>query len=97
MPANADLQFSSPACSFIFMRDSVTAKYLEALELIPLAEVARGTGRAYSTLQGYRSGWRRPTSAAARELAGFLRQRAVRFEQAADALDVAVGEEEEDD
>ncbi len=72
----------------------MTAKYLEALELMPLAEVARGTGRAYTTLQGYKYGHRRPTLAAVRELAGFLRQRAVRFQQAADALDAAVGEEE---
>ncbi len=76
------------------MRESVTTKYLEALELMPLAEIARGTGRAYSTLQGYRSGWRPVTTAAVRELAGFLRQRAGRFQQAADALDAAVGEED---
>ncbi len=78
------------------MRESVTAKYLEALELIPLAEIARGTGRAYTTLQSYKYGQRRVTSAAARELAWFLRQRAGRFQQAADALDAAVGEEEGD-
>ena len=78
------------------MRESVTAKYLEALELMPLAEIARGTGRAYTTLQAYKYGQRRVTTAAARELAGFLRQRGVRFEQAAAALDAAVGEEEGD-
>jgi hypothetical protein len=76
------------------MGESVTAKYLEALELLPLAEIARGTGRAYPTLQAYKYGQRRVTSAAARELAGFLRQHAGRFQQAADALDAAVVEEE---
>ena len=35
----------------------MTAKYLEALELIPLAEIARGTGRAYTTLQAYKLAW----------------------------------------
>lgn len=96
MPANADLQPSSIVCSFTYMGKSVTARYLEALELIPLAEIARGTGRAYTTLQAYKYGQRRVTTAAARELAGFLRQRAGRFQQAADALDAAVVEEERD-
>ncbi len=96
MPANADLQLFSCVCSFTYMGKSVAARYLEALELIPLAEIARGTGRAYTTLQAYKYGQRRVTSVAARELAGFLRQRSVRFEQAADALDAAVVEEERD-
>ncbi len=74
----------------------MTAKYLGALELIPMAEIARGTGRAYTTLQAYKYGQRRVTTAAAHELSGFLRQRAVRFQQAADALDAAVVEEEGD-
>ncbi len=78
------------------MGESVTAKYLEALKLTSLAKVSRETGRAYTTLQSYQYGQRRVTTAAARELAGFLRQRAGRFQQAADALDAAVGEEESD-
>ena len=74
----------------------MTARYLEALGLVPLAEIARGTTRSYPTLQAYKYGERRITEDAARELASFLRDRAAEFTDAADAIEAALAEEEAD-
>ncbi len=81
-------------CTIAYMGDRVTARYLEALGLLPLADLARGTGRAYPTLQAYKYGERRITENAARELAAYLRQRAGEFERAAEAIEAALAEEE---
>jgi len=78
------------------MGDKVISRYLEALELVSLAEIARGTSRSYPTLQAYKYGERRITEDAARELASFLRSRAAEFHEAADAIEAALAEEGED-
>ena len=62
------------------------------LELVSLTEVAAGTGRGYSTLQAYKAGTRNPSSAAAREIAAYLRDRAEEFSEIADALEAAADE-----
>ncbi len=83
-------------CINKYMGDKVTARYLEALALLPLTKIAEGTGQAYPTLQAYKYGERRVTTDAARKLATFLRDRAAEFEQVAEALEAAIAAEESD-
>jgi len=76
-----------------YMEKKVTALYLNVLDRVPMAEIARGTSRSYPTLQAYKYGHRRITEDAARELAEFLRNRAAEFTDAADQLEAALAEE----
>lgn len=70
-------------------------RYKAALHELNLREVARETGRGYSTLQAYLAGTRRVTDGAVRELVAFLRERAERYNSTADALE-ALTESEND-
>ena len=73
------------------------ARYLEALELVNLSDLARETGRGYRTLTSYRSGERRVTAAAAHELLTYLDGRARAVTTAAETLRAALAEEGIDD
>ncbi len=72
------------------MKSSLEERYRQALDLVTMADLARSGERAYKTLQAYRSGYRRPTVAAARELVTFLRVRAEESTQAAERLEEAI-------
>ena len=76
--------------SIIYMKSSLEERYRQALDLVTMADLARSGERAYKTLQAYRSGYRRPTVAAARELVTFLRVRAEESTQAAERLEEAI-------
>ncbi len=73
-----------------YMKSSLEERYRQALDLVTMADLARSGERAYKTLQAYRSGYRRPTVAAARELVTFLRVRAKESTQAAERLEEAI-------
>ncbi len=72
------------------MKSSLEERYRQALDLVTMADLARSGERAYKTLQAYRSGYRRPTVAAARELVTFLRVRAEESTQVAERLEEAI-------
>lgn len=72
------------------MKSSLEERYRQALDLVTMADLARSGERAYKTLQAYRSGYRRPTVAAARELVTFLRVRAEESTRAAERLEEAI-------
>lgn len=76
------------------MGKRVEDSYLGALRLLNLAELSRETGRGYRTLKSYRTGERRITEAAAKELVEYLRARSDKLSAAADALAAALEEEE---
>ena len=67
---------------------------MEALALVSLSDVGRGTSRARSTWQAYKLGQRRITLDAARELADYLHGRAEQCTEVADALQAAVDQEQ---
>ncbi len=69
----------------------------DALRLVSLSELTRGTARSRSTWEKYHLGTRRPTVGAARELAAYLRDRAQADQKAADKLEAAADREEERD
>lgn len=71
--------------------------FREALRLVSLSELTRGTARSRSTWEKYHFGTRRPTVGAARELAEYLRSRAQSDQKAADKLEAAADREEERD
>ncbi len=73
-----------------YMKSSLEERYRQALDLVTMADLARSGERSYKTLQAYRSGYRRPTVAAARELVTFLRVRAEESTQAAERLEEAI-------
>ena len=60
-------------------------------------DVAAGIGKAYRTLRSYEEGSRNVTVASARALSRYLKGRARSMLKAADALDKAIGREEERD
>ena len=72
-------------------------RYLEALRLLNLSDLAKATGRGYRTLMAYRKGDRRITEAAARELVQYLLDRSNEFMAVADALAAALEEEVTDE
>ena len=72
-------------------------RYLEALRLLNLSDLARETGRGYRTLKAYRGGERRITEAAVTELVEYLRAKSSDFSAAADALAAALEKEKEDE
>ena len=76
------------------MRDIVEARFGEALALVSLAELTRGTMRSRSAWEKYASGDRRITDDAAQELAAYLRARSESLSQAAEALERAVADQE---
>ena len=76
------------------MKSSLEERYRQALDLVTMADLSRSGERAYKTLQAYRSGYRRPTIAAARELVTFLRVRAEESSQAAEELEEAIMHEQ---
>ena len=76
------------------MSFDMRTRYLEALELVVLQDLSNRTGRAYRTIQAYRSGYRRVTSKAARELVMYLRSRSEALHEAAERLEAALPEEE---
>lgn len=65
-----------------------------ALEVLPLTQFAKGTGKPIPTLRAYRYGLRIPPPDAAREIAAYLRSRANEFRELADQLDAAAEEAE---
>ena len=73
------------------------AGHHRALNLLNMREVSAWTGRAYSTLMAYRSGDRRVTPDAARELIAYLHDHAESLTEAADKLEAALAKEEERD
>ena len=75
--------------------DQIRDRYLEALDLVSLADLSRESGRAYRTLTSYRLGERRVTEAAAQELAVYLRSRSESLMAAAAALEAALEKEVE--
>lgn len=83
--------------SIMHMGNKVEDRYLEALRLLNLSDLAQTTGRGYRTLMAYRSGERRITEAAAKELVEYLRERSERFSAAASALAAALEKEAPDE
>ena len=79
------------------MRKQLERAYLGGLGLLllRLADVAKQMGRPYRTLQSYRLGERRVTPDAGRELAAFLRARAVVLTTAAERIEAAIHSEED--
>ena len=73
-----------------YMKGSLEERYRQALDLVSMAELARSGERSYKTLQAYRSGYRRPTEAAARDLVDYLQGRAKESTQAAERLEEAI-------
>lgn len=67
--------------------------YLQALERLNLADVARETGRGYRTLHAYMRGERRVTREAAKELVDYLRTKADTFTTAAEEIQTALDKE----
>ena len=70
-------------------------QYVKALKGLNLGDVARETGRGLRTLQAYRSGYRRVTEPAARELVKYLRARSATFTTAANRVEAALKKEED--
>ncbi len=79
------------------MGKELERRFREALRLVSLSELTRGTARSRSTWEKYHLGTRRPTVGAARELADYLRSRAQSDQKAADKLEAAADREEERD
>ena len=79
-----------------YMGNRVKDRYLEALRLLNLSDLARVTGRGYATLKAYRSGRREITEAAVMELVKYLQDRSEEYSAAAVALAAALEEEERD-
>ena len=77
------------------MEESLEARFEEALALVSLAELTRGTTRSRSAWEKYASGDLRITRGAARELAAYLRARSERLSKAAEALEKATADQEE--
>lgn len=69
-------------------------RYLEALRLVNMSDVARVSGRSLRSLQSYAGGQRRITPEAARELIQYLRTYVHKLTKAADKLEAALTEEE---
>ena len=67
---------------------------MDALKLVTLAELARGTSRSRSAWEKYKDGRLPITLGAARELAAYLHDRSEHLAQAADALEAAVAEDQ---
>lgn len=80
-------------CINTYMKSSLEKRYQQALDLVTMADLARSGSRAYSTLQAYKSHYRRPTVAAAQELVTFLRARAEESTQAVERLEEAIMQE----
>lgn len=72
-------------------------RYLEAIALVNVSDVARQTGRALRTLRTYMQGSRNVTVPAARELIAYLHSYAHRLTVAADRLEAAMMREEGND
>ena len=81
------LRPSINVCTITYMKSSLEKRYQQALDRVTMADLARSGSRAYVTLQAYRSGYRRPTVAAARELVTFLRARAEESTRVAERLE----------
>ena len=73
-----------------YMKSSLEERYRQALDLVTMTDLARSGERSYKTLQAYRSGYRRPTEAAARDLVTYLQGRAKESTQAAKRLEEAI-------
>ncbi len=82
---------------FPYMGQELERRFREARRLVSLSELTRGTTRSRSTWEKYHLGKRRPTVAAAHELAKYLRDRAQSDQKAADTLEAAADREEERD
>ncbi len=80
---------------FPYMRKELERRFREAMGLVSLSELTRGTTRSRSAWEKYHLGTRRPTVGAARELAAYLRNRAQSYDEAADKLEAAADREEE--
>ena len=72
------------------MKSSLEERYRQALDLVTMADLARSGERSYKTLQAYRSGYRRPTEGAARDLVTYLQARAIESTRAAERLEEAI-------
>ncbi len=79
------------------MGQELERRFREALRLVSLSELTGGTTRSRSAWEKYKLGKRRPTVAAAHELAVYLRDRAQSDQKAADKLETAANREEERD
>ncbi len=79
---------------FPHMGKELERRFREALHLVSLSELTGGTTRSRSAWEKYKLGKRRPTVAAAHELAKFLRDRAQSDQKAADKLEAAADREE---
>lgn len=77
------------------MSEETEARYREAVELVNLSDLERRGSRAYRTLQAYKTGERRVTDEAARELVEYLRDRAGKLNEAAERLAAAMEKEVE--
>ncbi len=84
-------------CIFTHMGKELERRFREALHLVSLSELTGGTTRSRSAWEKYKLGKRRPTVAAAHELAKYLRDRAQSDQKAADKLEAAADREEERD
>lgn len=71
-------------------------QYREALDQTNASALARWGSRALRTIQAYASDERRVTMDAARELIAYLRHRSQELSEAADRLETALQEEEND-
>lgn len=94
----ADVPLSrTPSVYYIVhMGESVRDRYLKALNLVNITELARETGRARSTLHAYAAGDRRVTAAAAREMATYLQDRSEELADAASEIEAALAQEASD-
>jgi hypothetical protein len=79
------------------MGKELERRFKQALRLVSLSELTRGTTRSRSAWEKYSLGSRRPTVGAAKDLAKYLRSRAQSYAQAADALEAAAEREERGD
>ncbi len=79
------------------MGKELERRFREAMRLVSLSELTGGTTRSRSAWEKYKLGKRRPTVAAAHELAKYLRDRAQSDQKAADKLEAAANREEERD
>ena len=70
------------------------ARFMEAIRLVGLSELARGTSRSRSSWDKLKRGRRRVTRAAARDLADYLRNRSSELTAAAERLEAAAISEE---
>ncbi len=82
---------------FPHMGKQLERRFREAIRLVLLSELTRGTSRSRSTWEKYHLGKRRPTVGAARELAEYLRSRARSDQKAAEKLEAAADREEAHD